>query len=158
MLLTAVSIYCDLIKYWVKQKHLLPFHVKNNNLREVMYKQCKSKINVLRMQIKISNKCKDISVKNHTYYFFDDIINIKIFVPNNILIDQKSYKDILIRYIGYAIIKDPKYTKINSANPLYLILSKVNEYFEEIDKNKYVTLIPTNESKEIIKIWRTKEI
>ena len=29
-LLLAVSIYCYLIKYWAKQKHLLPFHVTNN--------------------------------------------------------------------------------------------------------------------------------
>ena len=36
-------------------------------------------------------------------------------------------------------------------NPLYLFINKVNEYFEEINKNKYLTLLPTNESKEIIK-------
>ena len=29
-LLTAVSFYCYLIKYQAKQKHLLPFHVPNN--------------------------------------------------------------------------------------------------------------------------------
>ena len=44
-----------------------------------------------------------------------------------------------------------KYVKINRVKPLYLILSKVNGYFREINKNKYLTLIPTNESKEIIK-------
>ena len=31
------------------------------------------------------------------------------------------------------------------------MLSKVNGYFREINKNKYLTLVPTNESKEIIK-------
>ena len=36
-------------------------------------------------------------------------------------------------------------------NPLHLIINKVNGYFEEINKNKYLTLFPTNESKEIIK-------
>ena len=40
---------------------------------------------------KIKNKFKDISIKNHMYYFFDDIINIKNFVPNNTEIDEKSY-------------------------------------------------------------------
>ena len=48
-------------------------------------------------------------------------------------------------------IKDLKYVKINSVNSLYLILSKMNKYFEEINKNKYLTLVPTNESKKIIK-------
>ena len=36
-LLIAVSIYCYLIKYRAKQKHLLPFHNTNNELKEVMY-------------------------------------------------------------------------------------------------------------------------
>ena len=36
-LLIAVSIYCYLIKYGVKQKHLLPFRDKNNELKEIMY-------------------------------------------------------------------------------------------------------------------------
>ena len=36
---------------------------------------------------------------------------------------------------------------MNSVNTLYLIFSKVNGYFEEINKNKYFTLVPTNESK-----------
>ena len=49
------------------------------------------------------------------------------------------------------MINYSKYVKINSVNPLYLIFGKVNGYFEEIDMNKYLTLVPTNESKEIIK-------
>ena len=48
---------------------------------------------------------EDIIIENHTYYFFDDIINVKYFDPNNIKIDEKSYKDILIYYIGYVTIK-----------------------------------------------------
>ena len=94
---------------------------------------------------------KDINNKNRTYYFFDDIINIKDFDPNNIKIDEKSYKHILIYYIGYVTIKHWKYVKVNSVNPLYLIFNKVNGYFEEINGNKYLTLVPTNESKEKIK-------
>ena len=45
-------------------------------------------------------------------------------------------------------IKYSKYVKINSVNPLYLITNKVNGYFEEVNKSKYLTLVPTNESKE----------
>ena len=36
-LLIAVGIYYDLIKYWIKQKYLLPYHVLNKKLREVLY-------------------------------------------------------------------------------------------------------------------------
>ena len=49
------------------------------------------------------------------------------------------------------VIKDSKYLKTNSVNPLNLIFNKVNEYFGEINKSKYLTLVPTNESKEKIK-------
>ena len=72
----------------------------------------------------MSNKVKEIEVKNQTYYFFDDIINIKNFDPNNIKIDEKSYKNILIYYIGYVTIWDLRYIKINRVNLLYLIFSK----------------------------------
>ena len=38
----------------------------------------------------MSNKFKDVDIKNHTYYLFDDIINIKNFDPNNV-IQRYSY-------------------------------------------------------------------
>ena len=104
--------------------------------------------------MKIINKVKDIDVKNRTYCFFNDIINIKKFDSNDIKIDEDLYKDIFIYYIGYAMIKDSKYVKINSGNPLYLIFRKVNAYFEEINGNKYLTLVPTNESKEKTKKYK----
>ena len=99
----------------------------------------------------MSNKLKNIDVKNHTYYFFYDM-NIKNIDQNKIEIREKSYKNILIYQIGY-LIKNLKYVKIDSVNPLYLIISKVNGYFEENNKNKYLTLFPTNKSKEIVKIY-----
>ena len=48
-------------------------------------------------------------------------------------------------------IKDSKYVKINTVNPLYLIINTVNGYFEEIDINRSLTLVSSNESKEVIK-------
>ena len=41
--------------------------------------------------------------------------------------------------------------KFNSVNRIYLIFNKANGYFEKISGNKYLTLVPTNESKEKIK-------
>ena len=71
---------------------------------------------------------------------------------NNIKIDKKSYKNILIYYIEYVTIK--KDLKIYSVNPLCLIFRCVNGYYEEINENKYLTLVPTNERKEKIKKCR----
>ena len=45
-------------------------------------------------------------------------------------------------------IKYLKNVKING--PLYHIINKVNAYFEEINGNKHLTLVSTNENKEII--------
>ena len=93
----------------------------------------------------MSNNVKDVDIKNCTYYFFNDIINIKNVDPNNIKIDEKSYKNVPIYYVGYVMIKDSKSVKNYSVNPLHLIFSNVNEYLEEINKSKYLTLVPTNE-------------
>ena len=67
----------------------------------------------------MSNKVKDKIIKNRTYYFFDDIINIKIFDLSNIQIDEK-----FIYYIKYERIKDSEYVKINSVNSLYLFFQQ----------------------------------
>ena len=39
-------------------------------------------------------------------------------------------------------------------NHLYLIFGDVDGYFEEINENKYLTLVSTNESKEKIKKYK----
>ena len=51
-------------------------------------------------------------------------------------------------------IKDSNYIKNNSVNPLCLIFSKVNGYFQEIKGNKFSTLVSTNKSKEKIKKYK----
>ena len=80
----------------------------------------------------MSNKVKEIDIKNRTYYFFNDIVlfESKNFDSNNIEIDEKPYKNILMYYTGHMMIKDLKYVNINSANLLYLIFGKVNGYFQ----------------------------
>ena len=55
--------------------------------------------------MKMSNKFKDVNIKNQTYYFFNDIIDIENFDPNNIKIDEKSNKNIFIYCIKYVTIK-----------------------------------------------------
>ena len=63
---------------------------------------------------------------------------------------MKIYKKIFLftMLVGYVTIKDLKYVKIYSVSPLNLIFNKVNGYFEEINGNKKLTLVPTNERKE----------
>ena len=94
---------------------------------------------------------KKINIENRTYYFFDDLINIKNLDPDKIQIDENSYKNILIYHIGCVTVKDPSYAKINRVNILYLINDKINGQIEESNENKYLTLVPTDESKGIQK-------
>ena len=55
---------------------------------------------------------KQISIKNRTYYSFNDMINIKNFDSTLLKIDKKSYKNIDIYYIGYITIKKSMIMKI----------------------------------------------
>ena len=98
----------------------------------------------------MSNKAKDIDIKNRTQYFFNYIVNMNNFDPN--IIKITSQKNILIYYIGYITIKEWKYIKINSINPLHLIFSKVNgqKLMERFNTNEIFNEI-FNDSKETIK-------
>ena len=60
-------------------------------------------------------------------------------------------KIIDIYYIGYITMKDFDYVKINSVNPFYSIIVKVNEYIEEKNANKYSILLCTDKNKEVLK-------
>ena len=94
---------------------------------------------------------KQINIKNLTYYFFNDMINIKNFDPSMIKIGKKLYKNIGIYYIGYIIIN------INSANPLYLMIGEVDGYIEENNGNKYLTFASADKNKKVLeeytKLW-----
>ena len=48
-------------------------------------------------------------------------------------------------------VKDIRYVKLNSVNPLYLIIDKINGYTEESNGNKYLMLVPTDKSKDTLK-------
>ena len=48
---------------------------------------------------------KKINIKNRSYYFYKDIIDLKDLELNLTKIDKKHYKNIDIYYIGYITIK-----------------------------------------------------
>ena len=76
---------------------------------------------------------KQINIKNRTYYFYNDIIDLENFDVGLLKIDKKSYKDIGIYNIGYITKKKIDDCKnINSVNPLYLNITHAHRYIEEI--------------------------
>ena len=75
---------------------------------------------------------KQINIKNWTYYFHNDMINLKTFELNLLKIDKKSYKNIGTYNIGYTTIKKiDNYESIYSVNLLYLQVNHANGYIEE---------------------------
>ena len=86
-------------------------------------------------------KVKELSIKNQTYYFLDDMIDIRNFHSNLLKIDKKLYKDIDIYYIGYITInKFSDCENIHSVNPLYLVIHSANGYFKEKNNEKYLII------------------
>ena len=84
---------------------------------------------------------KEMTIKNKTYYFSDDMIDIRNFQPDLLKIDKKSYKNIDIYYIGYITIKKiGDYENIRSVNPLYLMINSVTGYFKEKNGEKYLII------------------
>lgn len=49
------------------------------------------------------NSVNDINIENRTYYFFDDMINIKSLDPNKIKVDVKSYICSQVKNLSYTI-------------------------------------------------------
>ena len=100
---------------------------------------------------------KQIDIKNRTYYFYNDIIDLENFDARLLKIDKKSYKDIGIYNIGYITKKKIDDCKnINSVNPLYLNITHANGYIKEkgVNKNLFfdsTALHSTDENKELIK-------
>ena len=79
---------------------------------------------------------KQINIKGRTYYFYNDIINIKNFDARLLKIDKKSRKDIGIYNIGYITKKKTDDCQsIYSVNPLYSFIDHASGYVEEKDLN-----------------------
>ena len=82
---------------------------------------------------------KEINIKERTYYFYNDIIDIETFDSKNLKLDKKTYKDLDIYNIGYVTIKKTgDCYDVNSVNPLYLRIHNASGYIEEIKEDKYL--------------------
>ena len=75
---------------------------------------------------------KQINIKNRTYYFYNDIIDLDEFDESKIKLDKKDFNDIDIYYLGYEHKKKiSECDVINSVNPLYLRIVDMKGQFEK---------------------------
>ena len=67
---------------------------------------------------------KQLNIKNRTYYFYNDIFDLKDFDAKFLKNDKKLHKNLGIYYIGYITIKNiHDCESIYSVNPLHLSIN-----------------------------------
>ena len=91
---------------------------------------------------------KQINIKNRTYYFYNDLIKLFDFDPNMLKLDKKTFKGINIYYNGY-VTKKEEY-RINSVNPLYLLIYKIDGFIEKKGENKCLNVALIDNKDEVL--------
>ena len=64
-------------------------------------------------------------------------------------LDKKTSMDTEIYYVGYVTKKDEY--KINSVNPLYLLVHRIDAFIEENEGDKYLNIASTYRNSEVLK-------
>ena len=86
---------------------------------------------------------KEINIKNRTYYYYNDIIDLDEFDESKIKVDKKDFNGIDIYYLAYEYKK--KITECNiirSVNPHYLRILDTKGQFEKGKDNIWYLVIP----------------
>ena len=95
-----------------------------------------------------------MNIKNRTYYFHNDIINLDEFDESKIKVDRKNFNDIDIYYLGYEHKKKiTECNEINSVNPLYLRIKDMKGQFKKGKSNNVWYLIIFGDAN----VWRKFE-
>ena len=82
-----------------------------------------------------NHKLKDINIKNRICYYFDDIIKIEHYHLDNIMLNEKSYRNILVYNDSYKTLIGDK--------PLCIRFDKVNGFIRVYDGTRYLALFGT---------------
>ena len=90
-----------------------------------------------------------LNIKNRTYYFYDDLINILNFEASNLKLDKKTSLGLNIYYTGY-VDRKPEWS-VNSVNPWYLMINTFYGHVEEKNGNKYLIISDISKNSEVLK-------
>ena len=85
--------------------------------------------------MEINDELKEINTENCMCYYFDDIIKFEDFHLDNILIDKKSYENILVFNISYKTLI--------GAKPLRIRFNKVDGFIRVYGGTRYLVLFGT---------------
>ena len=84
------------------------------------------------IKIESNNEFKKTDIKNHTCYYFSDISTTEDFDFDNILLDEKSYENILVCDISYKTLI--------GAKPMHIRFDKVGRFIRVYDGTRYLIL------------------
>ena len=79
-----------------------------------------------------NDNLREIDMKNRTCYYFDVIIKFEDFDLDNILINKKSYENVLFYNISYK--------SFIGAEPLHIRFDKIDEFVRVYNGTKYLVL------------------
>ena len=86
---------------------------------------------------------KQLNIKNRTYYFYNDLINLDGFDADLLKLDKKGVMNVNVYYIGY-VTKKPAYN--------------IDGFIEEKDGSKYLNGALTDYNNNVLKkyseVWR----
>ena len=82
--------------------------------------------------MKSNDELKDIDIKNHTCYYFCDIIKVVDINFSHVLLDEKSHANILIYNISYK--------NLMGAKPLCVFFNKIDGFIKVDDRTRYIVL------------------
>ena len=92
---------------------------------------------------------RQMKIKNRTYYFYNDLINIKDFDSRLLTLDKRTPMNFGIYHIGY-VIKKPEWNT-NSVNPLYFMINRIDGFIEQKNGDKYLNIASTDRNSEVLK-------
>ena len=85
-------------------------------------------INKYIIETESNDNLKEIDIKNRTCYYFDDVVKIKDFDLDKLLIDEKSYEKMLVYNIPHK--------NLISTKPFCIRFNKINgmiSFMTELD-------------------------
>ena len=100
---------------------------------------------------------KEINIKNRTYYFCNDILDLDEFDVSKIKVDKKDFNDIDIYYLGCEHKKKiSECNVINSVNLLYLRIININGQFKKgKDDEWYLVISDKDVYKNLVDIFKS---
>ena len=93
---------------------------------------------------------RQLNIKNRSYYFCNDLINILGFEASNLKLDKKATSidpNLVVYFIGY-VDKKPEWN-VNSVNPLYLIVNRFYGYIQERNGLKYLIISDISKNNDV---------